>query len=440
MKAKKLFFSALLATAFLWLPALSLRAAAANSPGLSVSPSTGYTYENGVLTFVEDGTYTISMADGAAETSDQIALNPANLSKITLVLQDLHLSTSEDYNVYCPGGQEIELTIVPKGENVLSAKKRPVKNQRSTYFTTVDGPGTLTLTAAEPDQNGWSSKQFTLKSGTVTLNNSSITTHTGVEISGGTLKINGAPENAMAGIYTNGSYVQTGGTVTVTTKCAAGLFIAGTNENTNPGFQISGGSLSITAPNSGIFASNPPSNAQKDVIINTDGTVSISAPYGIYLRNKSDLYMQNGTLTIRDASYGIIAYDAASEVYVSGGETEVSSSTNAILLSKSEQKSLIIDPDYFHKSYRGDDEGSRKETADSEITDSQGKSVPYVLITPAYTITYDLGEGILPAGPSNPVKYSRADSFTLINPEPKNAGALFTGWTGTGLSGPTTQT
>ena len=53
-----------------------------------------------------------------------------------------------------------------------------------------------------------------------------------------------------------------------------------------------------------------------------------------------------------------------------------------------------------------------------------------------YTITYDLADGALPQGSSNPGTYTiETDTFTLVNPERENY--TFAGWTGTGLEGAT---
>ena len=52
-----------------------------------------------------------------------------------------------------------------------------------------------------------------------------------------------------------------------------------------------------------------------------------------------------------------------------------------------------------------------------------------------YHIEYDLGGGYLTGGRNNPATYTTEDTFTLINPE--RGGFIFTGWTGTGLTGET---
>ena len=146
--------------------------------------------------------------------------------------------------------------------------------------------------------------------------------------------------------------------------------------------------------------------------------------------------MNNGILRITNSVYGIYATQPGSDFFVNGGETEVTSSTRAILLNNTDAKRIQYGDSYFHKNYDGEKAASRQEVSDSDILDKNGLSKKYVLITPAYRISYDLGNGRLPQGSSNPVKYSRVDNYTLVNPLPNGSGT-FTGWTGTGISGQT---
>lgn len=67
-------------------------------------------------------------------------------------------------------------------------------------------------------------------------------------------------------------------------------------------------------------------------------------------------------------------------------------------------------------------------TSDTEITI---KSKPI-----DYNITYNLNNGSLPSGKTNPTTYNiETDTITLVNPE--RSGYEFTGWTGTGLTSAT---
>ena len=56
-----------------------------------------------------------------------------------------------------------------------------------------------------------------------------------------------------------------------------------------------------------------------------------------------------------------------------------------------------------------------------------GKIVPH-----EFSLTYDLKQGALPSGKSNPATYTCLDEVTLVNPE--RAGYTFAGWTGSELS------
>jgi len=53
------------------------------------------------------------------------------------------------------------------------------------------------------------------------------------------------------------------------------------------------------------------------------------------------------------------------------------------------------------------------------------------------TIDYDLAGGALEEGTTNPTRYNADDEFTLVNPS--RTGYSFSGWTGTGLSSPSTS-
>ena len=66
------------------------------------------------------------------------------------------------------------------------------------------------------------------------------------------------------------------------------------------------------------------------------------------------------------------------------------------------------------------------QNAQNAATDP-GKIVPR-----EFSLTYDLKQGTLPSGKSNPATYTCLDEVTLVNPE--RAGYTFAGWTGGGLS------
>ena len=76
---------------------------------------------------------------------------------------------------------------------------------------------------------------------------------------------------------------------------------------------------------------------------------------------------------------------------------------------------------------------SRTEVDDDSLLNSNARANKYALITPAYNIEYDLGNGSLEEGKENPTKYTRVDTFTLNNPIPNDETATFIGWSGTDL-------
>ena len=92
--------------------------------------------------------------------------------------------------------------------------------------------------------------------------------------------------------------------------------------------------------------------------------------------------------------------------------------------------------DYDHKIYVGDTEQNRADLGTDPLLNSDGKSAPYVLITPAYPISYELNDGALPDGTDNPAVYTRADSIILNNPERESH--TFMGWTGSNGETPDT--
>lgn len=57
---------------------------------------------------------------------------------------------------------------------------------------------------------------------------------------------------------------------------------------------------------------------------------------------------------------------------------------------------------------------------------------PGKIVPREFSLTYDLEQGTLPSGKSNPATYTYLDEVTLVNPE--RAGYTFAGWTGGGLS------
>ena len=82
------------------------------------------------------------------------------------------------------------------------------------------------------------------------------------------------------------------------------------------------------------------------------------------------------------------------------------------------------------------DEEGNEVTKDTVITKEISVIASYNIVT--YNISYDLDDGSLPSGKSNPTEYTiESQSITLNNPEKR--GYTFAGWSGTGIDGQTTE-
>lgn len=403
-----------------------------------------YTYEDGVVNINNSNNYEISMADGVEESSDQIYINYGEtLNSVTLTLNNVHLKTDATYNIRInyPNNytynNDLKVNLILKGDNSLTAKYHPIQNPliRGELTISSDG-GSLTTEASGPDTQGYNDlngSKVTLESGTLTMKNQIIMAGEGIYIKGGELNITAQDEP----LYSNGEIIISGGNTTLTTNISRAIQLVGTNiSSASGGLQIIGdANLNIktngTSSTGAIFAGT---SGKEDILIDTTGKVNIeSNVIGIVLNSNSSLTINNGTLNITGPSYGIYSNSAGSTITVNGGETEITSKSYGIILQKSTQKTITFGDEYNHKNYHGTEATSRTEVSDEEIINARALSQKYVLITPAYNIEYDLGNGSLEEGKENPTKYSRVDTFTLNNPTPNNASDVFIGWSGTDL-------
>ena len=418
--------------------------ALAASPELVVSGGelgTDYTYEDGVVSINNSNSYEISMADGVDESSDQIVINYSDtLKNISLTLNNVNLKSNDEYNIlinYPPTVTEddLKVNLILKGNNSLVASHHPYKNPRNIgeLIISSDG-GTLTTeatAAATSGYNNLNSAKVTLESGTVTMKNQIIMTTTGIYIKGGTLNITSQDEC----LYSNGEIIISGGNTTLTSDSGCAINMVGRNTSADKrGLKIIGdANLDITTKKANSTTISAGTNGQEDVLIDTTGKVNINSKYiGIALRNNSNLTVNNGTLNINGPAIGIYAYQSAGSVFtVNGGETEIASTSYGVVLQSATQKTITFGDEYFHKNYHGDDMASRTEVSDGDVIKPNAISNKYVLITPAYKIEYDLGNGSLEEGKENPTKYTRVDTFTLNNPIPNDESYIFVGWTGT---------
>ena len=401
-----------------------------------------YTYEDGIVSINKSNSYEISMADGVEESRHQININYSdNLQNLTLILNNVNLKTDDVYNIKInyPNSFEdnLKINLILKGNNSLIAKNHPYNNTRNIGELTISSDGgTLTTEATAPPEgyNSFNSSKIIFESGDVTVKNQMITTTTGIYIKGGNLNVSGQEEN----LYTNGEIVISGGNTTLSSTSACSINMVGKNKPVDNNILkiIGDANLNITTKQTDSASIFSGTLGKSDILIDTTGKVNINSEYiGILLNKNGNMTINNGTLNINGPYYGIYTNggSANSTVTINGGETEITSLSSAFVLSNATQKKVIFGDQYYHKNYHGTEMASRTEVDDESLLNSNARANKYALITPAYNIEYDLGNGSLEEGKENPTKYTRVDAFTLNNPIPNNESEIFAGWSGTDL-------
>ena len=120
---------------------------------------------------------------------------------------------------------------------------------------------------------------------------------------------------------------------------------------------------------------------------------------------------------------------------------------NVFYAGKDDEVSLTLSSDqpaegYSFSGYNATPDGATLTASDANgwtLTMPDADVTIGAVYTPVtYSITYELGGGALPEGRANPENYTvESETFTLVNPE--RDGYVFAGWTGGGLSEPTTK-
>ena len=408
-----------------------------------------YTYENGVVTFLKGGEYTISMAPGVTETSHQIRVNVAGVypsRSIKLILSGLNMKRDAGPNIDFFNIQEsymeISAEFVLDGENKITnsgaeSDDRCIREERVNIDYIVSGSGSLTLKSDRA--RDWNPRTLTLDSedAEVILDITAMTAYW-LQIKAGTLDITTNDINLTIA----GDMLMTGGTLKMkNTSGGSCINLLGTQpKKLGAGVEISGGEVTLEATgqgSTGIISIN--TAADKDLLIKGSAAVTIHGngmrPAAILIRQDgNDFVIENGTLRSDGTQTGIYKGTEGSKVYFKGGTTELTTSVYALYQVTAD--SLIFDSGYDHKNFMGSSAETRVETADNGII-SNGKSGRYLLITPVYSITYELNGGSLPEGTSNPVSYLPTDlPIALTDPVLENN--TFLGWTGSGADTPTT--
>ena len=406
-----------------------------------------YTYDNGVLRFIKDGNYTLSMKPGVNETSDRIELDHnSTMQNIIFTLDNISInSTSSCFTVdpaHMPSSEsEVNIEFKLKGKNTFKADSTTYNNMITSAnlkISALNGNDSIEF-IAKNNEGSLNNRSFTLESGTVTTQKTNITTGKGyITVNGGNLTVNST--DGAGALYTNTGFQMTGGKVTANSTSSLCIFVPGVASTEGYGVKITGGDFTCNATgtgSSGAFTIGQRVN--KHVLIDTTGTVTINHKmFGIVLMSNSNFTINNGTLKINGQAYGI--YSAGNgKISVNGGETEVTAQAGAAIRNNGSDKAIHIDPNYTHKSYHGDTEEGREYMADDStlMNPSNGATKKYILITPAYPINYELDGGNLADDSANPTSYSRVDSFKLNNPVKE--GYDFIGWTGTDLNSATQE-
>ena len=420
---------------------------------------TDFTYTDGVLTFLKNGAYSVRMRTGVTETSDRIVIDakgtptpgtgvpvdPA-FSSINLTLDGVTVTTTGAgaHGLFMDTRYRetpFNCNLVLKGKNTFTSDKSPWFSGNSHLWNlTVDadsGTNDDTLELTDAGDGQFDLYNFTLNSGKFKLASGEFNANKVVTIVDGEFVVDSS--DAAGSVYCNDAFIMKGGKVEVTCTGSRCIHVAGTQTEAGDGVVITGGELTLTSNGtSGAATITAGDRQQKNIVIDTTGTVTINTKYyGISTFNGGNVTMKNGSLKINGGEAGIALDSRSGKLFVEGGETEIQS-TNALRLNN-EDKKVNFGEDYVHKNYAGQTAEDRTPIGDSEILPVSVGSVkiaqPYLLIIPAEPITYDLDGGILEEGAANPDVYTKIDTITLKNPTKE--GYDFLGWTGTDLTEPT---
>ncbi len=213
-----------------------------------------------------------------------------------------------------------------------------------------------------------------------------------------------------------------------------------------PGVLITGGHAELTsAPQTigVVYLKLDTANKKGIQISGSDTSVAIhstntTSGSGITIYGKNgEFTMSGGTLTIniqgKYGGTGINNQNGTGTVYATftGGKTEITTVGNQ---SHALQyiESLTFGDNYIHKNYAGTSAADRTATEDDKLlifNSSTYSSKPYVLITPANSITYNIpDDSTLPSG--IPTVYTEYDGSITVTQQPTRSGYTFKGWTG----------
>jgi|GEM_PF-5053963 len=409
---------------------------------------TDYTYENGVLTFLRDGAYTVKMREGVTQTDNQIQVNASGyhnpgFDRVDLTLDNLNIDSGSKTafeGFYGNRTSAFQLNVTLNGKNTLKSTNNPwASNSMYVSMTVKAASGTTSdeLVLNGPSGQDISLGYFTWVSGKLSMpGGMSIMVNKIMQVDSGEIYVS-SPESAGV-IYVNGKYIQNGGKVTLETSGTRCIQVVGVEDVQGDGVIINGGDLTCTATgSSGGGAIHLGNRLYKNLVINTEGTVTINAKYiGIAIEKAGSISMKNGNLNIAGQFGVYIPNEAGGSggMSFSGGRTEIIATGYGMVINTPTKLSFAST--YDHKDYTGASKETRAEVTDNQLISSVNERLKkYILITPAYKITYDLAGGHLEEGKVNPESYLSDEEIILNNPS--KDGHDFIGWTGTYLDQPT---
>ena len=249
----------------LMLVVLLLPAAAQAAKDFTVTGGTSgtdYTYtEDGVLTFLKGGEYSISMAEGGTSPTDnQIIISTTEIftdtQAITLTLNNLKMERAGGNSIYFnytggPNDIDTKIEFIVVGENIITNTNgysiRSLTNNSSLKISNMednDSPASLTFnTSVMNDQLGLNSFILDAKNVTVNLNNTALNTYYNTYIFNGDLNIVSSEQT----LYASGEFYMTGGNVHATNiSNKSSLTVTNIHSaQLGVGLQVSGGKLTL---------------------------------------------------------------------------------------------------------------------------------------------------------------------------------------------------
>ena len=339
------------------------------------------------LTITTAGTYTIT---GTCSSGNIIVSD--SLSNVILILSGLTLTSSS--NIPISIGSSSSVNIQLEGTSTITDSETSSSSCSgiaigSSSSLVISGSGTLFITGNCLDGiNGAASASVTMNSGnvTITANQYGISAYGSISITGGSLTITSVKTGIISqplasDTSSNGSISISGGTVKVTTSSTSSDGIQAANS-----LSITSGTIDVKVSDGyedsnydystmtcvGIYANNTLNTNKSPTFTITGGTININAP-GSGISSSGTLTITGGTITIYSANDALHADSVLTLGKSSGSESDY---TINIQNSYEGIEALTINMYSGTINIYSTDDGINAQTADSydtiDETDDQG--------------------------------------------------------------------